>query len=50
MDNREIAEHECVSVPTVKTQVSAILRKLGLTSRVQIAIYAYEHRIVEPRA
>ncbi|MGO3140584.1 MAG: response regulator [Galactobacter sp.] len=50
LDNREIAEHECVSVRTVKTQVSAILRKLGLTSRVQIAIYAYEHRIVEPRA
>jgi DNA-binding NarL/FixJ family response regulator len=50
LDNQAIAENECVGIATVKSQVSAILRKLGLTSRVQIPIYAYEHHIVEPRA
>jgi DNA-binding NarL/FixJ family response regulator len=50
LDNHAIAENECVGIATVKSQVSAILRKLGLTSRVQIPIYAYEHHIVEPRA
>jgi DNA-binding NarL/FixJ family response regulator len=46
LSNAEIAEGECVSLATVKTQVSSILRKLGLSSRVQLAVYAYENHIV----
>lgn len=48
LDNAEIAQREQVSVATVKSQLSAVLRKLGLQSRVQIAIYAYERGIIRP--
>ncbi|MBN9613329.1 MAG: response regulator transcription factor, partial [Actinobacteria bacterium] len=48
LGNAEIAETEHVSVATVKTQITAILRKLGLSSRVQVAIFAYEHGILRP--
>lgn len=48
LSNREIAARECVSVATVKTQVSAILRKLQLSSRVQLAVYAYENHVLRP--
>lgn len=48
LSNQEVAEHEHVSLATVKTQVSAILRKLNLSSRVQMAVYAYENHITRP--
>lgn len=42
LTNAEIAAAEHVSENTVKTQVRAILQKLELRSRVQIAIHAFE--------
>jgi DNA-binding NarL/FixJ family response regulator len=40
LNNREIAEKLFISEKTVKTHVSNILGKLGLTDRTQAAIYA----------
>jgi DNA-binding NarL/FixJ family response regulator len=40
--NAEIAAELYLSVPTVKTHVSAILTKLALNNRVQIALLAHD--------
>jgi DNA-binding NarL/FixJ family response regulator len=44
--NRELAENFYVSEGTIKSHVSSLLSKLGLRSRVQAVIYAYESGIV----
>lgn len=46
--NREIAAHLFVTEGTVKTHVARILTKLALRDRVQVVVYAYEHRLVCP--
>jgi DNA-binding NarL/FixJ family response regulator len=43
--NREIATGLGLSAQTVKNQLSVILDKLGLTSRVQLAVYAVRHQL-----
>ena len=48
--NREIARELGVSEKTVKTHVSNILGKLGLTDRTQAALYAVRNRLVEPES
>ncbi|MEU6716369.1 response regulator transcription factor [Nonomuraea sp. NPDC046802] len=40
--NADIASRHHLSVPTVKTHVSSILTKLGLTNRVQIALIVHD--------
>jgi len=46
--NAEIARELFLGNATVKTHVTHILTKLGLASRTQAAILAYETRLVVP--
>jgi DNA-binding NarL/FixJ family response regulator len=47
LSNSEIASGEFLSEATVKTHISRILSKLRLRDRVQLVVYAFEHRIVD---
>ena len=47
--NEDIAVQAHISRATVKTHVSNILAKLGLSSRLQVVVWAYEHGLV-PRS
>lgn len=46
LSNKEIARKLDVAESTVKIHLQSILRKLGLSNRVQAAIYAVEHGII----
>jgi len=48
MSNNEIANRLVISVRTVKTHVHNILRKLGMTQRVQAALYAANKNGYQP--
>ncbi len=49
-DNKAIGQRLFIGQSTVKTHVSAILEKLGVDNRVQAAVYAIRHGLVEPPA
>lgn len=44
--NKEIARALDLAESTVKIHIQGILKKLGMTSRVQAAVYAVEHNLV----
>jgi NarL family two-component system response regulator LiaR len=46
LNNTEIAGRLVVSQSTVKTHVSSILGKLGVTSRTEAVALAVQHRLV----
>lgn len=46
--NTEIADQLTVSEATIKTHVANLLAKLELRDRVQLVVFAYEHRLVCP--
>jgi DNA-binding NarL/FixJ family response regulator len=46
LTNREIAGRLCLSVRTVDTHVDHILTKLGLGSRTQLTVWAYQYGLV----
>ncbi|GAB2987379.1 response regulator [Nocardioides montaniterrae] len=46
LSNSEIAETVFLSESTVKTHVGAVLRKLGLRDRVQVVVFAHDHRLL----
>jgi ATP/maltotriose-dependent transcriptional regulator MalT len=48
LNNREIAEELVVTRKTVESHISHILTKLDLTSRLQVATWAYEHGPAQP--
>ena len=43
MSNKEIAEQLNISINTVRSHIRNLLRKLDLTNRTQLAIYAKDH-------
>jgi DNA-binding NarL/FixJ family response regulator len=47
LSNSEIAKQEFLSEATVKTHISRVLSKLALRDRVQLVVYAYEHRLTD---
>ncbi|MBV6700407.1 response regulator transcription factor [Kitasatospora aureofaciens] len=49
MSNDEIAGRLVVTVGTVKTHLNRIMAKLGLSSRAQAVVLAYESGLVTPR-
>jgi two-component system, NarL family, response regulator LiaR len=48
MSNKEIGSQLFITERTARTYVSNILGKLGLASRTQAALYAVEHKLVDP--
>ena len=45
--NREIAERLFISRATVRTHLTSVFVKLGVSGRVKLIIYAYRHGLVE---
>jgi DNA-binding NarL/FixJ family response regulator len=44
--NKDIAEHLSISVQTVKHHLTSIFDKTGVSSRLELALFAVSHRLV----
>ena len=49
LSNLEIGQALHIAASSVKTHVGHLLAKLGLTDRVHLVIFAYEHGVIQPR-
>ena len=48
--NPKIAEELCISIHTVKAHTDSIYKKLGVHNKVQAAVYAILHNIIEEQS
>jgi DNA-binding NarL/FixJ family response regulator len=48
LSNLEIGQVLHIAASSVKTHVGHLLAKLGLTDRVHLVIFAYEHGVIQP--
>lgn len=48
--NKQIAERLCISEPTVRHYLTSIFEKAGVTDRLGLIIYAYQHGLAKPPA
>ena len=46
--NREVAAGYCISERTVKHHLTNIFRKIGITSRTQLVLFAIRHHLIHP--
>ena len=47
--NKDIAEKLSISDQTVKNHITAIFDKIGVSTRLELALFARDHKLVEPR-
>jgi two-component system, NarL family, nitrate/nitrite response regulator NarL len=45
--NKAIAERSSISENTVKTHVGSLFNKLGASNRVELALFALHHRLID---
>lgn len=48
--NRQIAQRFGVKEQTVKNQLTVLFSKIGVASRLELAVYAVKHRLLERAA
>jgi DNA-binding NarL/FixJ family response regulator len=48
LDNQAIADQLFISHDTVRSHIVRILRKLGVESRLQAALFALRHGLINP--
>jgi DNA-binding NarL/FixJ family response regulator len=49
LTNRDIAQQLSRSEDTIKHHLSNVFDKVGVSNRLELALFAIEHRLVEPR-
>ena len=47
LSNEDIARTLVLEVSTVKSHISRMLPKIGVNSRLQAVVWAYQHRVVD---
>jgi DNA-binding NarL/FixJ family response regulator len=47
LKNKEIADRMYISEATVRHHLTSIFNKLGVTDRLELVIYAYQHNLAE---
>jgi DNA-binding NarL/FixJ family response regulator len=48
LTNRELANRLCISEATIRTHLTSIFLKLGVTDRLKLVVYAYRHGLADP--